>query len=77
MQHGKPFPRGSGRRMALGNVRVADLILEREEVLIKAQMEETSSGSLWARYKVQTTAKYVREIAASVSSIKGTSYPSE
>lgn len=58
-------------------VRVADLLLEREEELIEAQMKETSSGLLWARMNVQTTSKYVRELASSVSSIKGTIPPND
>lgn len=48
--------------------RVADLLLEREEDLIKAQQLETSSGLLWSRHNVQATAKYVREIASAISS---------
>ncbi|KAJ5642872.1 aldehyde dehydrogenase [Penicillium longicatenatum] len=63
------------RRSLLENV--ASLIIEREETLVKAQMEETSSGALWARMNVQTTAKYVRELAACVSSIRGTIPPND
>lgn len=57
--------------------RVADLLLEREEDLIKAQQLETSSGLLWSKHNVQATAKYVREIASAVSSIKGTIPPND
>ncbi|KAJ5645744.1 aldehyde dehydrogenase [Penicillium longicatenatum] len=52
------------RRRLLENV--ASLIIEREEALVKAQMEETSRGALWARMNVQITAKYSRELAACV-----------
>lgn len=57
--------------------RVANLLLEREEELIAAQQLETSSGLLWSRHNVRTTAKYVQEIASAVSSIKGMIPPND
>ncbi|KAJ5909976.1 aldehyde dehydrogenase [Penicillium tannophilum] len=63
------------RRTALE--RVASLLLEREDELIAAQQLETSSGLIWSRHNVRTTAKYVQEIASAVSSIKGTIPPND
>ncbi|PYH40469.1 aldehyde dehydrogenase [Aspergillus saccharolyticus JOP 1030-1] len=57
--------------------RVANLLLEREEEFIRVQQLETSSGLLWSRHNVRTTAKYVQEIASAVSSIKGTIPPND
>jgi acyl-CoA reductase-like NAD-dependent aldehyde dehydrogenase len=66
---------GVERRRSLLN-RVADLVLEREEEL-RAQMEETSCDITWAKANVLVTSKYIREIAACVSSIRGTIPPSD
>jgi acyl-CoA reductase-like NAD-dependent aldehyde dehydrogenase len=57
--------------------RVSELFLEKEELLVKAQMEETSSTLFWSRMNVQTSAKYIRELAACVSSIRGTIPPND
>ncbi|KAK5698918.1 hypothetical protein LTR97_006567 [Elasticomyces elasticus] len=52
-------------------IRVADLFSERQEELIKAQMDETSCQRGWAINNVQLTIGYLREIASCVSNIKG------
>lgn len=76
-QESNPWKRAGVEQRRRLLERVADLLLDREEELIKAQQLETSSGLLWSRHNVQTTAKYVREIASAVSSIKGTIPPND
>jgi acyl-CoA reductase-like NAD-dependent aldehyde dehydrogenase len=67
----RPWKRvGVERRRNLLN-RVAELFVERKEELLKAQMDETSCDRPWAENNVDTTVRYLREIAACVSSIRG------
>lgn len=56
-------------------LKVADLFEERADELVATQMAETSCEEPWARNNISTTADYVREIAASISRIRGTIPP--
>ena len=51
--------------------KVADIFERRKEEMIKSQMDETSCDRGWAINNVTLSVNYLREIAASVSSVMG------
>lgn len=51
--------------------KAADLILERKDAFVKAQMDETSSSEFWADLNATVGSSHIREIASRITSMSG------
>lgn len=58
-------------------LRVASYISSNPQPFITAQLAETSCTEAWAETNISLTARYLREIAAQISSVSGTIPPTE
>lgn len=58
-------------------LRVADLLVDRAEMLIQAMVAETGTSTTWARFNVQGTLGALREAASLTTQVSGEVIPSD